>query len=459
MRQKKIMIGFMNFSHLLGTFFVVFFVQVSGVVPSESAAASKNQHSANQSSKNAGNNASKNATPKKTSKEDKQPESAARVAQTGSSPYNIPLPTTTAKHAYLLDIDSGIVLFELNAHEQMSPSSMTKIATACFVASKLKLSDMNLDTKFTVSRQAYRKEGSTMFLNIGQQVSVEELLNGLIVSSGNDAAVTLAEGFCGSEAVFASELTSWVRSFGAVHTNFVNGSGLPSPEHKTTAYDLALISIRAIKDFPEFFHLYSKKSFTFNGVTQPSKNELLRRDIGCDGLKTGHTNDGGYGVVATTIQDGRRLLLVVNGYASEQERVADACSLLSWGAKTFINHYCYKSNALIAKIPVWYGEESELPVSVENDVVITLPRSAQYDAKIVLRYESPVAAPIQKGTQVGEIIITSKSMGRPIIVPLVASISVKEGGFFKKLSDSFTYLVWGARKPTNVGAPSPQAQG
>jgi D-alanyl-D-alanine carboxypeptidase (penicillin-binding protein 5/6) len=375
-------------------------------------------------------------------------ESSSQESATTSSHYNLAsLPSTAANQAYLIDFESGAVLFEKNASILMSPSSMTKIATACYVAHKIQQNELSLDSKFPVSRNAYRKEGSTMFLNIGQNVLVSDLLGGLIVASANDAAVVLGEGISGSESAFAQELTSYVRSWGCMQTNFTNASGLPDGPHKTTASDLAIIACHAVLDFPGIWPIYSQNEFTFNGVTQPNKNVLLNREIGCDGLKTGHTNDGGYGIVATCVQGGRRLILVVNGYKSEQERASDASALIGWGAKMFVNHFLYKRNTTVVKIPVWYGEESELPVTVESDVIITLPRASRFDARIVLHYYTPVPAPIQKGTQVGEIVITSNAMKRPIIVPLIASISVKEGGFWKKVVDSFLYLVWGARRP------------
>lgn len=365
-----------------------------------------------------------------------------------SSQYNLsPLPLTLSKQALLEDFESGAILFEKNADELMSPSSMTKIATACFVVSKIKSGEITFDTQFTVSRNAYRHEGSTMFLKLGQKVPVDDLLEGLIVVSANDAAVVLSEGICGTEHIFGSELTSFVKSYGAINTNFVNGSGLPNPKHKTTARDLSIIARHAITDYPEIYAFYSQREMMFNNITQANKNILLKRNIGCDGLKTGHTNDGGYGIVATCTQDGRRLLLIANGYKSEQERVNDACTLITWGTKMFITHHLYKVNELIAQIPVWYGEESYLPITVENDLAITLPRSAQYDAKILLCYDTPISAPIQKGSPVGEIQITSTTMKNPIVVPLIAAVSVQEAGFFKKVKDSFLYLIWGAKKP------------
>jgi D-alanyl-D-alanine carboxypeptidase (penicillin-binding protein 5/6) len=369
------------------------------------------------------------------------------VDDTSSSQFNISLPPTKAKQVILIDVNSGVVLLEKNAHMPMSPSSMTKIATACFVASKLKSGELNFDTKFTVSRNAYRKEGSTMFLNIDQKVSVKDLLYGLIISSANDAAVVLAEGICGTEELFAIELTKFVKSLGAINTNFENGHGLPAQMHKTTAYDLAIIARQAITDYPEVFDIYSHTSFSFNGISQRNKNVFLSKGIGCDGLKTGHTNEGGYGIAVTCVSNGRRLLLVVNGYKNEQDRTTDASALLTWGLNTFIMHSLYRKNHIIAKIPVWYGEDSELPITVENDTAIILPRSSPYDAKITLNYYSPVTAPIPKGMLVGEMRIISGTMHTPLVLPLVATITIKEASFFKKIVDSFVYLIWGVRKP------------
>ncbi|MDR1208138.1 MAG: D-alanyl-D-alanine carboxypeptidase [Holosporales bacterium] len=376
-------------------------------------------------------------------------------SQNVASQYNITnLPVTTSKQAYLIDFASGAVLFEKNANDLMSPSSMTKIATACCIAERIKSNETSLDSKCSVPRSAYRKEGSTMFLNIGQSVSIEDLLNGLIIVSANDAAVALGDAVCGSEIALAVAMTSLAKSWGCARTTFKNGSGLPDAEHKTTAHDLAIIASHAISDYPEFLHLYSQKEFSFNGVTQQNKNILLSRNIGCDGLKTGHTNDGGYGIVVTCVQDGRRLILVVNGYKGEQERASDASALIAWGAKTFVNHSLFKANAIIGKIPVWYGDESELPIAVENDVVVTVPSASKHDVKIMIQYETPVSAPIQKGSTVGEIRITSNTFKFPVVIPLVAAISVKEGGFCTKVKDSFRYLVWGARSPkmVDVGA-------
>ncbi|MDR3285601.1 MAG: D-alanyl-D-alanine carboxypeptidase [Holosporales bacterium] len=357
------------------------------------------------------------------------------------------LPSTLAKQAILQDFNSGAILFEKNADELMTPSSITKIATASFIFNKIQEKQLSLDTIFVVSANAFRKEGSSMFLKQGQKVSLKDLLLGLIVLSGNDAAVTIAEGACGDEKVFASELTSFVISIGATNTHFINASGLPDEKHKTTARDILAITRYTINTFPKEYKSYSVKEFTFNGVKQFNRNTLLNQEIGCDGVKTGKTESGGCGIVASINQNGRRLILVVNGYLSEKDREKDAKALLLWGMKMFRNQSLYKANEVIAQIPVWYGNESYLPITVENDLIITLPRLAGNNVKIELHYDTPISAPVNKGDRIGEIQITSDSFKTPIVIPLVASISIRSAGFFKKVYDSFLYLIWGIRMP------------
>lgn len=355
------------------------------------------------------------------------------------------LPATGARQLILQDVSSGAILLEKNPDEQMAPSSMTKMVTASVIADKVQSGQIALDTRFIVSKNAYNREGSSMFLKQGQKVSVQDLLTGLIVVSGNDAAVALAEGASGSEAAFAEEMTAFARASGAVNTHFVNAHGLPHPDHWTTARDLLRIARRILQEYP--YELYSQKEFTFNGVHQVSRNVLLQRDIGCDGIKTGNTSAGGFGITASCAQGGRRLVLVANGYQSAGERADNAELLLTWGMKAFVNRKLYSANKLIIQVPVWYGEESYVPVTVDADVVVTLPRAAQKDLRVLLCYNTPVSAPVQKGAPIGEIQISSAAFRKPMIVPLVASVDIREAGFFKKVKDSLLYLVWGIRKP------------
>ncbi|MCX7338512.1 MAG: D-alanyl-D-alanine carboxypeptidase [Alphaproteobacteria bacterium] len=349
----------------------------------------------------------------------------------------------TAKQAILADYQTGAVLLQKNADESMHPSSMTKIMTAYLVMDKIKSGIVKPDTVLTVGKNGWKVEGSSMMLNINDQVKIDELLKGLIISSGNDAAVVLAEGLSGTENTFAAEMTRKAQEMGANQTRFLNASGLPHSDHLTTARDLLTISMRVVDDFPEFYHLYSEKEYTYGGIKQGNRNPLLYKNIGCDGIKTGHSNAGGYGMVASCIQDGQRLILIINGLPSMQARADEAMKLVTWGRRTFANYTLFKAQQLIEQIPVWYGRENFLPVTVEKDAVIALARVGRKDMVVKLKYESPIAAPIQKGTVVGHIIVTSPALPKPIEIPLVAAITIEKAGFFKRMKDSVCYLIWG----------------
>lgn len=391
---------------------------------------------------------SKTNQKEQTSKAPSTPQEGQQEASSdiiASDYHSISYPSTRAKYVFLQDFESGAILFAKNPDALMTPSSMTKMVTASLIFDKIKSGVLSLDSTFTVSSQAYHKEGSTMFLKLGQKVSVEDLLSGLIIVSGNDAAITLAEGASGSEQAFAEEMTSFAHSIGAVNSQFTNSNGIPDPMHKSTARDLALIARHVITDYP--YDLYSQDEFTFNGVTQHTRNTLLSKNIGCDGIKTGQTKEGGFGITATCVQDGRRLILVTNSYHSHSEREQDAVALLSWGTRAFVNRTLYKSNELVIQVPVWYGEESYLPVTVEAPVVVTLPRAMQKDLKVVLHYDTPISAPVKKGDKIGEIQISAHALKQPFRIPLIASVDIREAGFFKKVKDSFLYLIWGIRKP------------
>lgn len=365
-----------------------------------------------------------------------------------SSNYSIPnLPSTLAKQAILVDTSSGAILFEKNADMSMAPSSMSKIATVCYVLGKVRAGELQLDTTFSVPASAYRKEGSTMFLKQGQDVSVHDLLLGIIITSGNDAASTIAIRIAGSEDAFSEDLTCFVHSIGATNSTFTNASGLPDPLHQTTARDLYIIAKYAIEAFPEYYSWYSQPSFSFNNVTQKNRNTLLTQDIGCDGLKPGRTQAGGFGTVASAHKNGRRVILVVNGYKSERDLNKDAKALLLWGLGEFENSHLFKAGAPIVRLPVWYGKESYVTAVVDKDIALTLPKTHLRAVRGELCYDIPLASPIRKGDQVGEVLITSSALTEPIVIPLRAAISVEEAGFFKKVGDSFRYLLWGGRVP------------
>ena len=345
-----------------------------------------------------------------------------------------------AKQAVLVDYQTGTVLLQKRAEELMHPSSMTKIMTAYLTIEKIKNKVISLDSLITVSQNGWRVEGSSMFLNLNDVVKVEDLLKGVIIQSGNDASVVLAEAISGSEEAFATEMTRSAREMGALQTTFKNATGLPHPEHLTTARDLATIAIHALKDHPEFYHLYGEKTFTYGDISQGNRNPLLYKNMGCDGIKTGKTEIAGFGIVASCVQQGQRFILVINGLPSMQARADEATKLITWAMRTFANYHLFKAGQEIDQIPVWNGKENSLPVTVKKDTVITLARIGRADMKVKLHYNAPIQAPISEGAEIGKITINSSALVKPVEIPLVAAVSVEKAAFFKRFKDSIYHL-------------------
>lgn len=350
---------------------------------------------------------------------------------------------TVAKQVLLIDYATGMVLLEKNADEAMYPSSMTKIMTAYLVFQKLKSGQIHMNTAFPVSEHAWRMGGSKMFVPLNEMVTVEDLLKGIIVQSGNDACIVLAEGLNGSEENFAQEMTQIAHEMGAQQTSFLNSSGWPQPGHVSTARDLAIISHRLITDFPELYGLFGMKDFVYNKIRQGNRNPLLYKNIGCDGVKTGHTDIGGYGIVASVVQGARRLILVINGLASDQERAQEVLKIMTWGIQTFDNYPLFKAGEPVEMIPVSLGKENVVPAVVTEDVVVTLSRLSRKGVKVDVQYDSIIPAPIEKNSPIGKILISLPNQQHPLEVPLVAATSVEKAGFFKKIKDSLSYLIWG----------------
>lgn len=351
-----------------------------------------------------------------------------------------------ARQAILVDYQTGTVLLQKNAEMPMHPSSMTKIMTAYLTIEKIKDGAVTLETPLTVGPNGWRVEGSSMFLNIDTTVKVDDLLKGVIIQSGNDASIILAEGLCGTEAAFAAEMTRRAHEMGATHTTFKNATGLPHPEHLTTAKDLVTMAVHTIEDQPEFYHLYSEKNFMYGGINQGNRNPLLYKNIGCDGIKTGKTEIAGYGMVASCVQNGQRLILVINGLPSMQARSDEAVKLITWGMRTFENYPLFKAQQVIEQAPVLYGVQDSLPIIVEKDVLITVARSGRKDIKTEIKIDAPIQAPIQKGAVVGKVTVTSPVLPKPIEIPLIAAVSIEKAGIFKRLKDSIARLLF-AEKP------------
>lgn len=350
---------------------------------------------------------------------------------------------TEAQQALLIDYTTGVILLEKNADELMHPSSMTKIMTSYLVFDKIKQGHIQMNTAFPVSERAWRMGGSRMFVPLNGLISVEDLLKGIIIQSGNDACVVIAEGLAGSEEYFAQMMTEKAHEMGARQTTFRNASGWPDPDHLSSARDLAIIAHRTISDHPEFYPLFGIKEFVFANIRQWNRNTLLYKNIGCDGMKTGHTDKGGYGLVASVVQGDRRLILVVNGLTSDKARAQEALKLMTWGIQTFDNYALFRPGDVVDMIPVWLGSDDLVHATVSQDVVMTLPRASRKGLKVDIQYDTPIAAPLAKGAQIGKIIITLPSQELPMEFPLVAENAVGKAGFFKRIRNSFRYLIWG----------------
>ena len=339
---------------------------------------------------------------------------------------------TSARQALLIDINTGAVLFEKNADELMPPASMSKMMTVYLVFDRLKKGRLKLDDTLTVSESAWQRGGaasggSTMFLHIGDRVRIEDLLHGVIVQSGNDASMVLAEGLGGTEEAFAEEMTRKAHEIGMKNTTFHNASGLPDPGHLTTARDLAVLAKHTIEDFPEYYPFYAQREFTYGGIRQGNRNPLLYKGVGVDGLKTGHTLASGYGLTASALRGDRRLILVLNGLPSMQARSDEADRLFDYGFREFENYHLFKAGEEIARADVWYGHERQVPLTAVSDVTVTLPRKSRNDMKVTLAYDGPIPAPIRKGDHIASLQISAPSVA-PMEVPLVAAADVDELG-------------------------------
>ncbi|HEY9343810.1 MAG TPA: D-alanyl-D-alanine carboxypeptidase family protein [Inquilinus sp.] len=337
---------------------------------------------------------------------------------------------TIARQAILIDTTTDTVLMEKAADERMPTSSMSKMMTAYLVYDALRDGRITLDTKFPVSKKAWQTGGSKMFVQINDTIRVEDLLRGLLIQSGNDAAVVLAEGLAGSETAFADRMNEMAKTLGMNASHFVTSNGLPDPEHYSTARDLAILAERMISDFPQYYRYDSEREFTWNKIKQGNRNPLLYRDMGVDGIKTGHTDSGGYGLTASGIRDDRRLILVVNGLPSMQSRADEGARLLEWGWSQFRLYPLFKAGATVDEATVWLGTEDKVPVTVAQDLAMTL-QPADFDKMTVTaRFQEPIEAPIAKGQVLGEIDIAPPD-GPVRKVPLVAAQDMPEASIFR----------------------------
>jgi serine-type D-Ala-D-Ala carboxypeptidase (penicillin-binding protein 5/6) len=350
---------------------------------------------------------------------------------------------TTAREALLVDFDTGAVLFEKNADASMPPASMSKIMTAYLAFERIKQGRLALEDEIPISEKAWRKGGSKMFVEVNSRVKVSDILRGIIVQSGNDAAIALAEALEGSEAAFAEVMTDKARRLGMTNTQYRNATGWPDPEHHMTARDLVILATATIRDFPEFYPIYSETTFTYNEIKQGNRNPLLYKGMGADGLKTGHTNDAGYGLTASVKRAGRRLILVVNGLASVRARTSESRSLIEWGFREFDNYDLLTAGKTVETADVWLGTARKVPLVLEDDLTLTLARSARKKLKATVVVEEPVPAPITKGQRIATLKITAPDT-KTIELPLVAGEAVDRLGMINRVMAAVGYLIWGA---------------
>ena len=351
---------------------------------------------------------------------------------------------TQARNAIILDFETGALLLDKGADERMPPASMSKIMTAYMVYDALKKGKLSLEDMLPVSEKAWRTQGSKMFVPLGGRVKVEDLVRGMIVQSGNDACIVLAEGIAGSEAAFVEQMNEKAKELGLKNSHFANVTGLPDPNEYVTARDLATLARRLITDFPEYYHYDSEKDFTYNGIKQGNRNPLLYKDLGADGMKTGHTEEAGYCLTGSAIRDGRRIIMVLGGLPSMKARATESERLLERAFREFNNYRLVKAGDTLDQADVWLGAEPKVPVTAQQDVVVTLPKAARRTMKATVHYDGPVRAPVAKGQAVGKLTITADGVD-PVTIPLVAAQPVDKLGPMGRIAVAAGYLVWGKR--------------
>tara|TARA_B100001121_G_C18697615_1_gene625719 strand:+ start:979 stop:2130 length:1152 start_codon:yes stop_codon:yes gene_type:complete len=349
---------------------------------------------------------------------------------------------TLAKYAIVLDYQTNKILLNKNSEELMFPASMSKLMTAYVVFSHLSSNKISLEDTFRVSEKAWKKGGSKMFVEIGKRVSVEDLLRGMIIQSGNDASIVLAEGLFGSEELFSMEMNRFARTLGMNNTNFRNSTGWPDPEHVTTAKDLSLLAISLYKNFPEFMKYYSEKNFTYNDIKQGNRNPLLYKNLGSDGLKTGHTEESGYGLVGSALRNGRRVIIVVNGLKSSKDRSNEAERLIDWSFREFKNYELFDKNDIVFDIPVWLGNKETVPLVLNKKLLLTLNNKQYRNLKLKINYKGPIKAPIKKDTKLATLKIYLDK-GEVIEKPLYSNVSIEQLTFIGKLKTKLEYLLFG----------------
>lgn len=362
------------------------------------------------------------------------------ISSVNAAPVPVPTAPSIAARGYiLLDSNSGHILAKSKIDKRMEPASLTKLLTAYIVFTELRAGTITLDEKVRISEKAWRTGGSRMFIEVNSNVSIEELLQGMIIQSGNDASVALAEHIAGSEEAFASLMNSYAQNLNMTKSHFVNSTGMPHRKHYTTINDLAILSRAIVTDFPEYYKWYSVKEYTYNGIKQFNRNKLLWRDKQVDGLKTGHTESAGYNLISSAKRDDMRLVSIVLGTKSEEARARESQKLLNYGFRFFETRPLYQAHASLDTTRVWKGSTETLPLGIEEDLFITIPRGRYKKLDAKMNIPNKIIAPVKKGQVIGslEIILEGNLIAQR---PLVALSAIPEGDIFQRLMDEAILL-------------------
>ncbi|MEM7401145.1 MAG: D-alanyl-D-alanine carboxypeptidase family protein, partial [Pseudomonadota bacterium] len=336
----------------------------------------------------------------------------------------------------LMDFGSGAILADYNSNLRVDPASITKIMTAYIVYQSLAAGDITLTDQVEISEYAWRSIGSRMFVEVGDKIILEDLMLGLIIQSGNDASIALAEHVAGTEQAFADVMNAQAKRLGMKDSHFVNATGLPDVEHYTTAYDVALLSRAMINEYPEEYKTYAQKEYTFNDIKQYNRNRLLWRDSAVDGIKTGHTEAAGYCLAASAVKNDMRLISVVMGTASDKARTVNSQALLNYGFRYYESHKLYKAGEKLTEQRMWKGENKLIQLGLDEDLYVTIPRGRYDELKASMDVDTKIIAPIEQGDQVGIVKVTLKDEDY-LEAPLVALQSNPKGGLWRRIVDFF----------------------
>ncbi|MCT6852090.1 MAG: D-alanyl-D-alanine carboxypeptidase [Commensalibacter sp.] len=346
---------------------------------------------------------------------------------------------TLAQYAFIMDYNTGTVLMDKLADQPMHPSSLTKIMTCYIVFAMLRTGRLKLDQLLPVSEKAWKMQGSKMFVPLNGQVSVQDLIQGVVIQSGNDACIVLAEGIAGSEQQFVSMMNEMAPKMGLRNSHFMNCTGWPDSNHLMSARDIALIAYHLIHDYPEYYHFFSEKEFTFNKITQGNRNVLVDKGL-ADGLKTGHTDAGGYGLCASSERNGRRVIMVVNGLTSMNMRAHESERLIEWSFNQFENVKLFNKGDIVEQAPVWMGAQETVPLVAGENLVLTLPVGMREKLKVTLDYNAPLSAPVMKGQNV-EASLSVKNGGITVQVPIIAGETVEKANIISRMMKNVSYRL------------------